>query len=52
MLLMEKPQAYIAAQVAISDTGTASAGIMVAETLRRNRKITMITRLTAIASVT
>ena len=51
MLLMEKPKAYIAAQVPISDTGTASAGMMVAETLRRNRKITMMTRQTAIASV-
>ena len=43
MLLMEKPKAYIAAQVPTSDTGTASAGMMVAETLRRNRKITMMT---------
>jgi len=51
MLLMEKPNAYIAAQVPISDTGTAKAGMMVAETLRRNRKITMITSEIAIASV-
>ena len=51
MLLMEKPKAYIAAQVPISDTGTASAGMMVAETFRRNRKITMITSEMAIASV-
>ena len=51
MLLIEKPKAYIAAQVPISDTGTASAGMMVAETLRRNRKITMITSETAIVSV-
>ena len=51
MLLMEKPKAYIAAQVPISDTGTASAGMMVAETFRRNRKITMMTRQMAIASV-
>ena len=32
------------AQVPISETGTASAGMMVAEAERRNRKITMITR--------
>ena len=30
MLLMEKLNVYIAAQVPISDTGTANAGIMVA----------------------
>ena len=51
MLLMEKPKTYIAAQVPTSDTGTASAGMIVAETFRRNRKITMITRQMAIASV-
>src|SRR6478672_2430854 len=51
ILLMEKPKAYIAAHVPISDTGTASAGMRVAETLRRNRNITMMTRLTAIARV-
>ena len=51
ILLMEKPKAYIAAQVPISETGTASAGITVADTLRRNRKITMITSEIAIASV-
>src|SRR5436190_17320966 len=51
MLLTEKPKAYIAAQVPISETGTASAGIRVADTLRRNRKITMMTREMAIASV-
>ena len=48
MLLMEKPKAYIAAKVPTSDTGTASAGMMVAETLRRNRKITMMTSAIAI----
>ena len=52
MLLMEKPSAYIAAQVPISETGTASAGMMVAESERRKRKITRMTRATAIASVT
>ena len=51
MLLMEKPNAYIAAQVPISETGTASAGMMVAEAERRNRKITRMTRQMAIASV-
>ncbi len=51
ILLMEKPKAYIAAQVPISEMGTASAGMMVAETFRRNRKITMMTRQMAIASV-
>ena len=51
MLLIENPNTYIAAQVPISDTGTANAGIMVAETVRRNRKITITTRQIAIASV-
>jgi hypothetical protein len=50
-LLIEKPNAYIAAQVPISEIGTASAGMSVADTFRKNRKITMITRQTAIASV-
>ena len=40
MLLIEKPNAYIAAQVPMSEIGTASAGMRVAETERRNRKIT------------
>src|SRR5262245_58909861 len=48
---MENPNTYIAAQVPISETGTASAGIMVAENVRRNRKITRTTRQMAIASV-
>ena len=51
MLLMENPNAYMAAQVPISDTGTASAGITVAETDRRNRKITSTTSATAINRV-
>ena len=51
MLLIEKPNAYIAAQVPISETGTASAGMMVADTERRNRKITRTTSPMAIASV-
>src|ERR671934_1713445 len=51
MLLMEKPNTYIAAQVPISDTGTASEGMMVAENERKNRKITRMTRTTAMRSV-
>src|SRR5207302_4905531 len=43
MLLIEKLNAYIAPQVAISEIGTASAGMSVAETERRNRKMTMMT---------
>src|SRR5215471_9166453 len=52
MLLTENPSAYIAAQVPINETGTASAGMIVAEAERRNRKMTSTTRLIAIASVT
>ena len=37
--------------VAISEIGTASAGMTVAETRRRNRKMTMITSATVSASV-
>src|SRR6516225_1175826 len=51
ILLMENPNTYIAAQVPIRDTGTASAGMMVAEIDRRNRNITRMTRQIAIASV-
>ena len=51
MLLIEKPNAYIAPQVAISEIGTASAGMSVAETERRNRKMTMITSAIAMISV-
>ena len=52
MLLIEKPNAYIAAQVPISDTGTASVGMTVADAERRNRKITSTTSAIAIPSVT
>src|SRR6266853_3435503 len=52
ILLMEKLSAYMIAQVPIRDTGTASAGMIVAGTERRNRKITRITSEIAIASVT
>ncbi len=51
MLLIEKPNAYIAPQVAISEIGTASAGMTVAETERRNRKITRMTSAIEIISV-
>ena len=50
ILLIEKPNTYIAAQVPISDTGTASAGMTVAEMERRNRKITRMTRTIAMRS--
>src|SRR5271166_5618926 len=36
---------YITAKVQISATGTVTDGMMVAQTLRRNRKITITTRL-------
>src|SRR5262245_59553468 len=51
MLLMENPNTYMAAQVPINDTGTASEGMMVAENERRNRKITRMTRKIAMRSV-
>src|ERR1700682_6324509 len=38
------PNRYIAANVPTIDKGTTAPGIRVAETLRRNRKMTMITR--------
>ena len=49
--LIEKPNVYITAQVLISETGTASAGMIVAEADRRNRKMTSTTSETAIPSV-
>src|ERR1700682_2991364 len=52
MLLIENPNTYIAAHVPISDTGTARAGMTVADTERKKRKITITTRKTAITSVT
>ena len=51
-LLIEKLNAYIAAQLAMSEIGTASDGMMVAAAERRNRKITATTSTIAIASVT
>ena len=51
MLLMEKPNAYMTAQVPTSEIGTASAGIAVAEAERRNRKITRMTSPIAISRV-
>ena len=41
------PIRYIAAKVPISDRGTAAAGMMVADRVRRNRKMTMTTSATA-----
>ncbi len=49
-LLIEKPARYIAPMVPISDTGTATLGISVARTSRRNTKTTRITSTTAIVS--
>ncbi len=46
-LLIEKPARYITPNVPTSESGTATLGMIVAETLRRNRKITMTTRATA-----
>ena len=44
---MLKPSAYIAANVATIDIGSASDGMIVADTLRRNTKITMTTSASA-----
>src|SRR5690606_40817709 len=43
-LLMVKPARYITAKVPISDSGTTTEGMMVADSLRRNRKVTITTR--------
>src|SRR5579871_3715127 len=51
-LLIEKLNRYIAAQLAMSEMGTASDGIMVAAAERRNRKITVTTSAIATAKVT
>src|ERR1700686_1062843 len=51
-LLIEKLNAYMAAQLAMSEIGTASDGMMVAAAERRNRKITATTSPLAIARVT
>jgi phosphoribosylanthranilate isomerase len=40
------PSRYMAAKVPMIESGTAAPGISVAERLRRNRKMTMITRHT------
>ena len=47
-VLMEKPIAYMRAQLPMSETGMVTSGITVARTERRNRKITAMT--SAIAS--
>ena len=46
MLLSEKSSRYITAKVPTSDTGTVSAGIMVARQLRKNRNTTITTKHT------
>ncbi|TWG86306.1 hypothetical protein L602_002100000950 [Cupriavidus gilardii J11] len=50
-LFSEKPARYITVKVPISDTGTATLGISVARTLRRNRNTTMMTSATDSISV-
>src|SRR5579863_6811269 len=45
MLSMLKPPAYMTPKVATSDNGTARLGMTVAHKVRKNRKITMTTRL-------
>ena len=46
-LLMVKPARYITPKVPISDSGTTMDGMMVADSLRRNRKVTITTRAMA-----
>ena len=50
-LLRLKPSRYMTANVPISETGTATAGISVARTLRRNAKTTRVTSTTEMTSV-
>ena len=50
-VLMVKPKAYISANAPISEIGIVTSGISVARQLRRNRKITTMTRITASATV-
>ncbi len=50
-LSSEKPARYMMAQVPISETGTATAGMNVARTLRRKTKTTPITSNTEMISV-
>ena len=49
-LLRLKPARYITAKVPMRDSGTERLGMMVAGTLRRNKKITSTTSTTASAS--
>ncbi len=51
MLFMLKFSRYITEKVPTTEKGSAMAGIMVAEALRRNRKITRITRPSVTAMV-
>ena len=46
-LLIENPARYITANVPMSDSGTATLGMTVAATLRRNRKMIITTSATA-----
>ena len=50
-LLRLYPSRYITAKVPMMENGTAAPGIKVAETLRRNRKMTMITMQTVSSRV-
>ena len=49
-LLIEKPARYMTPNVPTSDSGTATLGMSVAATLRRNRKMTSTTSATASSS--
>src|SRR6476660_4496129 len=49
-LLRLKPSRYITASVPTSDNGTATLGMIVADRLRRNRKITITTSATVSTS--
>ncbi|MNX94132.1 hypothetical protein D3C86_1263530 [compost metagenome] len=49
-LLTENPARYITPKVPISDSGTATDGMIVALARRRNRKVTMTTRAMAISN--
>src|SRR4051812_32447322 len=50
-LSMEKSQRYITANVPTSESGKAKLGITVAETFRRNKKMTRTTRKSASSNV-
>src|SRR5271169_396066 len=50
--LMENPNSLMNANVPISETGIVAAGMIVARQSSRNRKMTMMTMITAAVSVT